>query len=113
MKNLLLLTDFSKSAKHAALFAYSLAKQMEAELTLCHAVIIPSNIPQAGLIVWPLPNTNSLLKDAEAELKKLKASLEETNAQGKFKPKVTVRCDPGPPVNVVKHIASKSEFNKG
>ena len=111
MKNLLLLTDFSTSAKHAAVFAYSLAKQIKGRLMLCNTVIVPTDLSMAGLIVWPLPDTGELIKDSESELKKLKFSLEKHEHDEQLKPLLTIRSYPGTPVNVVREISETSEID--
>jgi nucleotide-binding universal stress UspA family protein len=111
MKNLLLLTDFSKSAKHAAVFAYSLAKQIKGRLMLCNTVIVPTDLSMAGLIVWPLPDTGELVKDSESKLKKLKLSLEKNDCNKQLKPSLITRSYPGTPVNVVREISETAEID--
>lgn len=53
MKTILIPTDFSVPAQNAAYYALHLAKVLEANLTLCHAFTVPSEVtvPQLG---WPL-----------------------------------------------------------
>ncbi|MCX2452414.1 universal stress protein [Pedobacter sp. PLR] len=53
MKTILIPTDFSVPEQNAAYYALHLAKVLEANLTLCHAFTVPSEVtvPQLG---WPL-----------------------------------------------------------
>jgi nucleotide-binding universal stress UspA family protein len=51
MKTFLVATDFSANARHAAEYGYSIAKQIKANIILCNAVIVPAEMPQSGLVV--------------------------------------------------------------
>ena len=111
MKNLLVLTDFSKPAKHAAAYAYSLAKQIQANMILCNVVIVPAEVPQAGLIVWPLEESDVLLKESEVELKKLKMQLEKMGDNQIPNVEVSLRSDPGNLLDVVRDISAQTKID--
>ena len=104
MKTLLIPTDFSATSKHAAEYGYKLAKQIKASVVLCNSVILPAEIPQAGLVVWPLEEYDVLIEGSTDELKKLKSSLTK-NSEG-FKPTVTYINTAGILTDVVSDICA-------
>ncbi|MEB0248924.1 universal stress protein, partial [Mucilaginibacter sp. 5B2] len=95
---------FSATATHAAEYAYQLAQQLNADLVLCNAVIIPAEAPQAGLVTWPMEETDLLLRDSEEELKKLKASMQQHDHSNKFRPAITFVEEAGVVTDVVARI---------
>lgn len=90
MKTFLVATDFSATAQHAAGYAYAFAKQVNADLLICNAVIVPAEVPMASAMVWPIDECENLLENSLAELKKLKSNLELSDVTGSYKPQV--RC---------------------
>ncbi|MEJ7559141.1 MAG: universal stress protein [Pedobacter sp.] len=111
MKTLLVLTDFSEAANHAAVYAYALAKQLRASLILCNVFAVQSELPQAGLLIWPLQDAEMHLKDSQLELKKLKILLQKVDNQDSFRPKVSIRSRKGILVDVVRKISAKSHID--
>ncbi|MGY4538370.1 nucleotide-binding universal stress UspA family protein [Mucilaginibacter sp. UYNi724] len=111
MKKILVPTDFSANATHAAEYAYKIAKQLKADVILCNAVIIPSETPQAGLVVWPMEETDLLLSDGEEELKKLKASIQQHDHSDEFRPAITFVEDAGIVTNVVSRIMNTQHIS--
>jgi len=109
MKTLLIPTDFSANAKHAAEYAYRLARQIKAEVMLCNAVIVPAEMPQAGFVVWPMEEYDVLLNGSTEELQKLIADLE----QGKngFKPSITCFNEVGTVTDVVNAVLAKKKID--
>lgn len=91
----MILTDFSRPAKHAAFYAYSLAKQIQTNIILCNVVIVPAEVPLAGFVAWPLEESDILLKESEVELKKLKMQLEKMDDNAIPNPDITFRSDSG------------------
>jgi len=89
MKTLLISTDFSAVATHAAEYGYNLAKQIKADIVLCNAVTVPAEVPQAGVVVWPMEEYNVLMEDSGNELKKLKDQLENYKTENNFEPAIT------------------------
>jgi nucleotide-binding universal stress UspA family protein len=109
MKTLLLPTDFSEPAKHAVEYGYFLASDIKANVVLCNAFIVPSEVPQAGMVVWPLANYNALIKDNSDALNALKKHLELKNTDAGFKPSIDLVNETGQVTEVVRNIiAAKS-----
>ena len=111
MKKILLATDFSANATHAAEYGYNLAKQIKANIVLCNAIIVPAELPHAGVIVWPMEEYNTLSKRSADELKQLKAHLEHRNNSGSFKPSISYVNEPGPVADVVNNIAVSQQID--
>lgn len=101
MKNVLIATDFSPQASHAAEYGYSLAKQLRANILLCNALIVPAEIPHAGLVIWPMEEEDDLQEDSTAELQRLKAHLELNDHTDKFRPAITYINDVGTVPDVI------------
>ena len=89
MKTILVPTDFSDNATHAAEYAYDLAKQLKAKLILCNAFIVPAEIPEAGMVIWPMDDYQHIMDDSLAELEKLSARLQSDESKDDNKPKIT------------------------
>src|SRR5579872_3289009 len=109
MKTLLIPTDFSANAKHAAEYGYSLAKQIRANVILCNSVVVPAEVPQAGLVAWPMEEYDTLIEDSNGELKKLKSRL--TKDTDFFKPIVSYFNDAGILTDVVSDICAKQPID--
>jgi nucleotide-binding universal stress UspA family protein len=88
MKKLLIATDFSANAKHAAEYGYQFAKQLKAGIFLCNTITIPAEVPMSGMGVWPQGESAILLDDSNEELKRLKAHLEHADHTDAFRPPV-------------------------
>src|SRR5258708_539152 len=86
MKTLLIATDFSANSRHAAEYGYMLAAQLKSNLVLCNALIVPAEVPDAGLVSWPMYEYEEILKDSQEELKDLRISLEQLSDNSNFKP---------------------------
>ncbi|MEJ7559308.1 MAG: universal stress protein [Pedobacter sp.] len=56
VKSLLVLTDFSQSAKNAADYAFNLAAKIKADIVLFNAY----SIPDVGYDTWPMKNEGDL-----------------------------------------------------
>jgi nucleotide-binding universal stress UspA family protein len=104
MKKLLFSTDFSANGTHAAEYGYNLAKQIKADVVLCNAVTVPAEIPQAGMIAWPMEEYDLLLKDSADELKDLESHLKENDYASGFKPTITTENEAGTVIDVINHI---------
>lgn len=75
MKTLLIATDFSVNARHIATYGYRLAKQIRANIVLCHAVNLPSECLPTTMVAWPPNVYNDLIKDGKQALTELKDRL--------------------------------------
>jgi len=107
MRTLLLATDFSANARHAADYAYKLAEQMRANLVLCNAFIVPAEVPDAGFVSWPMYEYEEMLKDSEEELKALRTKLEEENQDSNFKPAIHCANDVGTVPAVINDVVEQ------
>jgi len=104
MKTILFATDFSANARHAAEYGYSLAKLIKANIILCNAVIVPAEMPQAGLVAWPMEESDMLLMDSTRELQQLKTHLENADHEEGFKPGITCKNESGVVTDVVQSV---------
>lgn len=111
MKNLLITTDFSSNAKHAADYGYNLAKQIKANVILCNAVIVPAEMPQAGIVVWPMDEYNVLMDDSEKELKSEKKRLEKIGAPTSFEPKIEMVYETGILTDIIDKIVENHKID--
>jgi len=107
MKTILVLTDFSDNATHAAEYAFDMAKKMKADLLLCNTFLVPAEIPMSGLSVWPQEGYPVLNEESIQELNQLKKHLQD-------RPEVK-QGSPGfdPQVNVINVDANVAEVVKG
>ena len=112
MKRILVPVDFSANARHAAAYAYSLAKHIKADMVLCNAVMVPAEIPQAGAIVWPMENYDTLMKNSADDLEKLKQQLisDDPLTDG-FHPDISCANEAGLVANVTAHIVDKQKVD--
>ena len=90
MKDVLIATDFSENARHAARYGYKLAKQLKVNVVLCNAFVVPAEILQAGAIVWPQYEYDDLIKDYRHSLNELKGQLATEDTEGQYHP--TIHC---------------------
>ncbi|AMR33543.1 hypothetical protein A0256_20005 [Mucilaginibacter sp. PAMC 26640] len=104
MRTILISTDFSTTAAHAAAYGYNLAKQIKANIILANVVTVPAEIPQAGTIIWPASQGEELSAYSIAELQRLKAHLEENDYSDTFKPLVNYISEAGRVTDVVEHL---------
>lgn len=76
MKSILVLTDFSDTASHAAQYACSLARQMHSEcIVLFHA--FQSMVPTTDLPVSPTMDESQIARESMRRLEELAAQLED------------------------------------
>jgi nucleotide-binding universal stress UspA family protein len=111
MKNLLIATDFSANAKHAVEYGYNLASQLKANVTLCNAVLVPADMPEAGFVSWPTYEYEELLKESADILKLLKTELEKTINTSGFQPTMGCINEEGAVIDVINRIVAKENIN--
>jgi len=104
MKKFLFPTDFSANAKHALHYGYCLAKQVRANMIICNAVIEPAEVPQSGMVSWPLEESETLLEDSSHELRLLREQLEGKEETVGFNPIVTCNNEAGTVMQMVNHL---------
>lgn len=110
MKKFLFPTDFSANAKHALYYGYSLAKQVKANIIICNAVIEPAEIPQAGMVSWPMEESDLLSADSRHELKRLKEQLEDKEETISFNPSITCENEAGTVMDMVNHLGHQHDI---
>ncbi|ASU34776.1 universal stress protein [Mucilaginibacter xinganensis] len=110
METLLIATDFSANAKHAANYGYMLASSLGANLILCNSFIVPAEVPDAGFVTWPIYEYDELLKDNANELTLLKNQLEQAGSKHVFKPHISCVNEVGAVADVVNAIAEKNKI---
>lgn len=111
MKKILFPTDFSANATHAAEYGYQLARQIKADVILCNAVTLPAEIPQAGLVAWPVEEDKLLITDSDSELKRLKAHLQQHDRTNHFRPAINFVNGEGTVVDVVHRIVNTEKID--
>lgn len=107
MKKILIATDFSDNAEHAANYGYAIAKQVKSDIILCNAFIVPAEIPQGGTIVWPQFEYDELLENSESILKQTVEQLKKRHEDDEFGPKVEYYPGVGAVTEVITEITSK------
>jgi len=104
MKNLLVLTDFSREANHAAAYAYSLAVELKANITLCNAIKVPAETPFASFVSWPMQQAGDLIKESDTRLEELRLHLDNSHHKLQDKPKITVTNQSGSLKDVAENV---------
>lgn len=109
MKSLLVATDFSDNAKHAAEYAYNLANGLKANLVLCNALVVLAEIPDTGMVAMPAGEYDELAKDSSEELELLKGSLEKTARPDSFQPAIICISEAGTVGDVIDNATGKED----
>ncbi|MCJ8208336.1 universal stress protein [Mucilaginibacter sp. RS28] len=108
MKTFLVPTDFSPEADNAARFAVYLAKDLKADVQLCHALSLPEESPVSAQVVWPLEDYNYLKKDADQNLLALSKQFAEEEASvsdhDSHHPLITTISQVGTVTDVVRNL---------
>lgn len=107
MKTILVPTDFSDNATHAAEYAYNLAKHLKAKMILCNAFMVPAAMPEAGMVIWPMDDYEHIMDDSIQELKKLAARLAGEDLRDEVKPKITCVNEMGDFNTILKGFENK------
>jgi len=109
MKKILIATDFSANATHAAAYGYAIATQVKADVILCNAFIVPAEMPQGGILVWPQFEYDELVQSSTSELQQLKEQLDHNHKEGSFKPNTSCASEVGAVTDVITEITSKTD----
>jgi len=107
MKTLLIATDFSPNAGHAASYGYAMAQQLKARLLICHALNVPAEIPQNGMVAWPMEVYDDMMQDSYTELEKLKATLIAEAGPDDFQPEIVCIHEAGFVTDVINDEAAQ------
>ena len=111
MKTILITTDFSEGATHAANYGYQLAQQLKANIVLGNAVTVPAEMPQAGLSVWPMHSYESLLQASIDDSHQLKSDLESFSVVADFRPLISCVNEEGTIQEVVESITTTQKID--
>jgi len=109
MKTILIPTDFSENAAHAAEYGYQLAKQIKSDIILCNAFAVPAEMPEAGMIAWPMYEYDEIVESCAAEVKALKEDLEKSNTEG-FHPEIKCMNEVGALQDVIVEMVHKYDI---
>src|ERR1700733_11267470 len=95
MKNLLVLTDFSKKAENAAFIALKLAEKTNANIILYHSYekFESVNVPESGS--WVIEDYDNAKEESLVELNKLKEHLAIFHEEGAFVPEISLLNEMG------------------
>jgi nucleotide-binding universal stress UspA family protein len=113
MKTILVLTDFSINADHAAHYALKLAQRIGANLLLCNIYELPQGERIKDHKAWPLTacEQNSI-RDLGELSARLKTEINK-DKEGLFRPEVAQCSRPGAVIDNINDIASKNEVIMG
>src|ERR1022692_1352697 len=95
MKTILVLTDFSKKAENAAIFALKIAEKKGANIILFHSLenFQSANVPESGS--WIYEDYEMIKTESLTELKKLEDYLVTHHKPGTFEPKISLLNEMG------------------
>ncbi|MGN6394413.1 MAG: universal stress protein [Mucilaginibacter sp.] len=106
MNTILIATDFSVNAHHAATYGYHLAQQLKAKVLLCYVMNLTAEIPQTGIAVWPADVYDDFSADANGELAKLRKGLIAKGEPDAYQPEVSCIQDAGLVTDVLNEAAA-------
>src|ERR1700744_272917 len=109
MKNILVATDFSANATHAAEYAYHLAKQLNTNVILCNDFAVPVEMPQASLVVWDKYEKDEITESINNGLDSLQEHLQESE-KGAFQPALKCISEPGALQDVLGDIVIENDI---
>jgi nucleotide-binding universal stress UspA family protein len=109
MKNIVIATDFSANARHAVEYGFKLAGQLKQNVILCNAFMVPAEIPDAGMAVWPQYDYQELFKDSSDELKELEDVLQGSVERTGFHPFVASVSEDGPLPDIINKVVADQD----
>jgi nucleotide-binding universal stress UspA family protein len=114
MKTILVLTDFSLRAAHAAHYALRLAQTINANLLLCNVFHVPSREANNAQVTWPAEDFALMERNSYQDLRELADSLGKQNksdyAEGTFKPLINYCAKTGPLAEVMNEIVYSQDI---
>ncbi|MDP9048039.1 MAG: universal stress protein [Bacteroidota bacterium] len=114
MKTILVLTDFSAGANHAAQYALHLAQKIKANLLLCNVFLVPSNDGMAAQVAWPMESYEILKGNSENDINKLarrlNKQLDNENETRQFRPCIEQSSASGILTEVLNEIVNRHEI---
>jgi len=109
MKTIMIATDLLGNANYAAHYGYALAQQVKADIVLCNAVALQTEVPQTGLVPWPAEQYDLMMDDSDKELELLKQELYKTKSHDGYTPHISCVAEIGTVTQVVNDVAK--EYN--
>ncbi|MES2808090.1 MAG: universal stress protein [Bacteroidota bacterium] len=100
MRKLLIATDFSDNATNAVTYGYGLAKQIRANVTICNAFSVLTELPQASAVIWPMDGYDTAISDSVDALANLKHKLQ-TDYPAGYQPNIILVNETGNVTDVV------------
>ncbi len=115
MKSILVPIDFSKTSKDAARYALQLARYISANITLCHAIYVPVEVPTSSFGAWGGYDVKTLKDEGMADLEEvaleLRNELSAFAMSGAFQPQITCLVEAGGVTDVITKLAAQSKAN--
>ncbi|EHQ27093.1 UspA domain-containing protein [Mucilaginibacter paludis DSM 18603] len=111
MKTILVLTDLSKKAENASLYALKLAENLRANIILYHCFKVFRSVvlPETGM--WPMDGYEDIKNESLVELKKLGDRLAKHHQHGNFKPMIQICNDMGDLGSNVHQLAEEKNID--
>lgn len=115
MKTILVPTDFSVSAQNAAYYALHMARDLSADMMLCHAFTVPAQVADQPLD-WPLYEYETMqastVKQLELFAGKLKAELKnDPEGKGAFLPALSCASEVGALSDLIHKLVKDTQQN--
>ena len=104
MKTIILLTDFSEQGNHAAEYGYHLAKYLQLDVLVCHAIFVQVPATEAGGFVWSGDGFEGIIEDSNEELKRLKKRFEHSDHSTGFRPQINCVNQTGRLTDVLENV---------
>jgi len=95
MKTILVLTDLSKKAENAALFALRIAEKNQANIILYHSLEIFESVNASESSSWVYENSEVIRAESLTALRQLETNLAARQAPGAFEPAITLLNEMG------------------
>lgn len=112
MKKILVPIDYSTYADHAVAYAIAIAKKINAEIHLCHALETPEFVPMAGIMMWPVENFAELQEDSDEDLMRYIVKLKaDPKLSVPYFPTITYSSRTGSVKQVLDQLISESHFD--
>ena len=111
MKKILIPTDFSDPSENAAKFALAIANVMDAHVMLCHAFVVPIQLPMAAQVSIPVVDYDTVQQQTNERLSTMAAKIEEEASKGWLANSRPVQCaaEGGPFIDVLNGMVEKEK----
>lgn len=113
MKTILLLTDFSKKADHAADLALVIAERVKADILIYNACLVPEAIPAAEAVFWQNETYELLEEESTHLLEKVTNRLKTKLASGDralYKPEINFFTQFGTVADTIGSVVQKNNI---